>query len=369
MARFTTGGLNKSYRQERRLFKKPSHYVVLVIAVALLILLPQIMTTRSIFGIPLTDAQLLGIGQSQINLVLISIMGAVALNLLVGYTGLISLGHAAFFAVGAAAAGYFGVQLHLPFLLVLLLAGVAGAVVGLLIGLPSLRLKGLYLMLATLALHFVVLYLFLQYQLKFFTPAGISYLPPSIGPININSDGAWYWLLLIFAALLLFGLRNFMRTRQGRSFIAVRDHDIAAASLGMNVPMVRLRAFAVSSFIVAVVGALFAYNIGNVADGSFTLDFVIGYFAMIIIGGMGSTTGAVFGAILWVLLPQVLQTASVQVSPDTPFIGPILSTYQGQIVSIILGILIILILRFKPGGLNGYWQALKGMVQQWPYRK
>jgi len=368
MSRPGFGRIVTSYRQERRLLRTPGRIVVLVIALAFVFLLPMVLLQHSLFGIPISDSQLLGIGLPQVNLTLIAIMGAISLNLLVGYTGLISLGHAAFFAVGAFAAGFLGTQLQLPFPLVLLGAGVAGAIVGLLIGLPSLRLQGLYLMLATLALHFVVIFVFLQYQIGNFSPAGIPYLSPEIGPLIIDDDQKWYVLLLIAAVLLLLGVRNLLRTRQGRSFIAVRDHEIAAASMGINVPRVRLTSFALSSFVVSVVGALYAYYLGNIGEGSFTLNFVIGYFAMIIIGGMGSMAGPVFGAILWSMLPQVIQTIAKQVPASTPFFGQVLNAYQGFVVLVIVAILLLVILRFRPGGLNDYWQTLKGGVTKWPYR-
>jgi branched-chain amino acid transport system permease protein len=368
MSRPTLGRISTSYRAERRLFRRPVHVVAFVVGAIVIVALPIVLQDRAIFGIPLSDTQLLGIGLPQVNLTLIAILGAIALNLLVGYTGLVSLGHAAFFAVGAAVAGFLGTQHNVPFPLVILAAGIAGAIVGFLIGLPSLRLQGLYLMLATLALHFVVIFLFMEYQISNFSPAGIPYTYPTIGSLTIDTDQKWYVLLVIAAVLLLFAVRNLLRSRQGRALVAVRDHEVAAASMGISVPRMRLTAFAVSSFIVSVIGALYAYYLGNIGEATFGLNFVIGYFAMIIIGGMGSMAGPIFGAILWSLLPQIIQTAAKQVPADTPVIGTILSLYQGYVVSVILGILILLILRFKPGGLNDYWNSLKGMVAQWPYR-
>jgi branched-chain amino acid transport system permease protein len=359
--------MRTSYRQERRLLCNRWRIGYAVVLVAVLLYLPTVLTDRAILGYGLTDTQLLGIGLTQVNLALIAIMGAVALNLLVGSTGLVSLGHAAFFAVGALMAGVLGTQWGLPFPLTLLGAGVAGAVAGAVVGLPSLRLRGLYLMLATLALHFIVLYVFLRYMLAEFGPGGIPFDAPTIGPLTVDSDQRWYFLLLACAAATLLVTRNLLHMRQGRAFMAVRDHEIAAASLGMNVAMVRLKAFAVSSFVVSVVGALYAYELGSTTTSNYTLSLVIGYFAMILIGGMGSILGAVLGALLWQLLPQILDTLSGQIGPGTPVVGNLLDKYQEQTVALILGVLIILVLRFRPDGLNGLWLAAKRAVIRWPY--
>lgn len=357
-----------SYHHERRLITSPRQLVGLALAVVALVALPFVLQSRSLFGIPLTDAQLLGIGLPQINVMLIAIMGAIALNLLVGMTGLISLGQAAFFAVGAFSAALFGTQLGWPFLLVIVMAGLMGLAVGLLVGLPSLRLAGLYLMLATLALHFVVLFLFAQYQISFFSPAGIPFLPPDIFGWKLIGEVNWYWTLLVLVILLQFGVRALMSSRHGRSFIAVRDNEVAAAALGMNVARVRISSFALSSILVSILGALYAYYLGNIGESSFGLNFVIGYFAMILIGGMGSVSGPVFGAIVWAMLPQLLSSIAKQVPPSTPVIGQALTAYQGYTVLVVVGIVILLLLRFEPGGVNAYWQKLKGVFLTWPYR-
>ncbi len=365
---FSATRMDTSYRQERRLLRRPASLVWIVIGAIVLIGVPSVLQQRRLFGAPLSEIALLGIGLPQVNLALIAILGAIALNLLVGYTGLISLGHAAFFAVGAFSAGLFGTQLGLPFPLVLVLAGGVGLVVGLLVGLPSLRLQGLYLMLATLALHFVVIFLFTQYQIQNFSPAGIPFAPPSVGGFAFDTDEKWYWLLLVAVVLLTLGVRNLLRSRHGRAFVAVRDHEIAAASMGIKVSRVRLTSFALSSFLVSVIGALYAYYLGNIGESSFGLNFVIGYFAMILIGGLGSLAGPIFGALLWSLLPQVLQTIAKEVPSDTPLIGRMLTSYQGQMILVILGIVILLILRFQPGGLDALWQTVKGVFSKWPYR-
>lgn len=359
--------MRTSYRQDMRLLGNRARVVWAVVLVAVVLYLPTVLEDRMIFGYVLSDAQTLGIGLPQMNFALIAIIAAVALNVLVGYTGLLSMGHAAFFAIGAMTAAILDVQHGAPFEVVVLGAGVAGALVGAFFGLPSLRLRGLYLLLSTLALHFIAAYIFLQYQTKNYGPAGISFEAPSMLGYVLDEDRKWFFFLVVMAALTLLICRNLFSMREGRSFVALRDHDVAAGSLGIFVGGQRIKAFAFTSFIVSAAGALYAYYLGTVSSDVYTLDFVINYFAIIIIGGMGSLTGAVLGALLWQLLPQVLETMSNEVDPTTPVVGDLLGQYQGQTVSLILGVLVILILLFKPVGLNGIWLGIKRGVTRWPY--
>ena len=330
--------------------------------VALLWIVPQVLDDRLFVNYYFSNNQLLGISLTQVNLALVAVLGALALNLLVGTTGLVSLGHAAFFAVGTAAAALGGLEWGLPFPLTLLFAGLVGAAVGVLVGLPSLRLQGLYLMLATLALHYIAIYLFQKYQLSHFSPSGISFDTPSFFGWMVDTDSRWYWVLVVIVALTIVGIEGVKRSRTGRALIASRDHEVAAASVGMNVSRVRLTSFATSAFIVSVAGAAYAYLLGHVTSSGFGLSLVIGYFAMIILGGMGSTLGAVLGALVWTLFPAVLQTLTSGVDPATPVVGEAFTTYQSQAVSVIMGIAIILMLRFRPDGLAGLWTAFSGFV-------
>jgi branched-chain amino acid transport system permease protein len=359
--------MHTTYKQEMRLFSARSRIGWALLLVAVLLYLPTVLQDRAIFGFGLTDTQLLGVGLPQVNFALIAIMAAVALNLLVGYTGLLSLGHAAFFSVGAITSAVLGVKHNVPFPLVILGSGLVGAAVGAFVGLPSLRLRGLYLLLSTLALHFIALYVFLTYQTHNFGPAGITYNSPTLFGWAINDDHRWYYLLVVLAAVILLLCRNLLAMREGRSLVAVRDHDIAAGSLGIHVGKQRIKAFALTSFITSAVGALYVYYLGNTTSDAYSLEFVINYFAIIIIGGLGSLTGSVLGALLWTLLPQVLQTLAGSVSPDTFVVGNLLTNYQGQTVALLLGLFIILIMMFKPGGLNGIWLGVKRGVTRWPY--
>lgn len=309
----------------------------------------------------------LGIGTANLNFSLIAVIGAVALNLLVGYTGLLSMGHAAFLALGAFGAGLLAVQHGVPFWITVLACGAMGGVVGVIVGLPSLRLRGLYLLLSTLALHFIGLYLFLEYQLHNFGPAGIEYPYPTLGPWTFNDDIHWYYLLLVVTIAVILFVRSLLRSREGRAFVAMRDSDVAAGAVGINVPVVKLKAFATSSIIVSIAGVLYAYYLSNASQDTYTLDLVIGYYAMIIIGGLGSLNGAVLGAFLYTCLPAVLTQLSSDVGPNAPVIGSLLANHSGDVNSIVFGLIILILLVVRPAGLASLWQSVSGAVKRWPY--
>lgn len=361
-----SGNFVTSYRAEQRLVRtNVSRFWWVVLALGLLYL-PFVFQNRELLGVSLTNTQLLGMSLTQINFSLIAILGAVGLNLLIGYAGQISMGNAAFFAIGAIGAAVTGVQWGWPFPLVLLSAGLLGAVSGTIVGLPSLRLRGLYLLMATLGLHFLANYAFLRYQNAFFGPVGISFPSPSLFGLVLENNIRWYFTLLGIVALGMLGTKNLLRSREGRAFVSVRDQDIAAASAGINVAATKLRAFAYSSFLVSVAGALYVYYLTNAQQEIFTLTLAIQFIAMIIIGGLGSMPGAVFGALLWQLLPQVIRTFSQPLS-QIPVVGPPLAENSPQLNNIILGVVIMLVLILKPDGLNGMWVSVQRFFKQWPY--
>jgi branched-chain amino acid transport system permease protein len=298
---------------------------------------------------------------------LVAITGAVALNLLTGYTGQISLGNAAFLAIGALAAHVFGMRFHLPFVLVVPLALVTGLVVGAVVGLPSLRVRGLYLLLATMALHFIVNYVFLQYQLAAAGVSGLQFPHPNVAGFVLKADRQWYYLFLAAAVGTCLFVKNLTRHAEGRALVAVRDQDVAAMILGVNVARSKVVAFAVSSGIICALGALLAYWQGNVTNENFPLSLAIDYTVMIIIGGLGSVTGAILGAFFVTLLPTVIQQF-VQGAANTL---PALSAFTGAkgaiFNTIVYGLLIILFLILKPAGLAGIWADIKRFFTRWPY--
>jgi branched-chain amino acid transport system permease protein len=340
---------------------KPVNWLWLVFWAAILAYLPVVLTERALFGIPLTNTQLLNLGQTQINLMLISMLGALSLNYLTGCAGLISIGHAAFFATGAMAAAIFDNQLGLPFPLVLLAAALAGT----LAGLPSLRVRGLYFVLSTLAVHYVVTYVFLEYQFKYFDVVGIPYATPRIGAFEINTPVRWYALLLPLVIVVYLGLKASLKSREGRAMLAMRDHELAATAMGVDVRILRLKAFGLSSAIASVAGALFAYYLSNVTSEAFNINFAIQFIAMIIIGGMGSLPGSLVGAAIWLLLPSIIGGLSPDSSYENAFLSKLLVENRAQLVQLIFSLLVIVFLIFAPGGVAGLSTSLKNRWSAW----
>ena len=246
-----------------------------LVAVAALVYLPTLLTERQIFGYALSNMQLLNIGLSQVNLMLITMLGALSLNYLTGSAGLISIGHAAFYAVGAMSAAITGSQWGWPFPAVLVAAALSGALAGLLAGLPSLRVRGLYFVLSTFALHYIVVFIFMEYQFKFFDVVGVPYKAAELGIWALNTPMRWYFFLLPLVVVVYWLLHNSLRTREGRAMQAMRDHELAATANGIDVRILRLKAFAFSSSIAAVGGALYAYYLTNVTSEFFGIQFAV----------------------------------------------------------------------------------------------
>ena len=334
-------------------------WLVWALFLAFLLYLPVVLNDRAAFGVRLSNMQLLNLGLTQINLMLIAMLGALSLNYLTGCAGLISIGHAAFYATGAMTAAITGSQWGWPFPLVLLSAAAMGAVVGLLAGLPSLRVRGLYFVLSTLAVHYVVVYVFLEYQFRFFDVVGVPYQPVTLGPLEINTPVRWYFFLLPLVALVYLGLRNSLRTREGRLLLAMRDHELAATAMGADVRILRLKAFGLSSAIAAMAGALYAYLLSNVNSEAFNIGFAIQFIAMIIIGGMGSLPGALVGAALWLLLPSVITGFASQAAGSEGLVKLLLVDHKAQLVQLIFGVLVIVLLIFAPTGLAGLGRRLR----------
>lgn len=364
-----SGTYQTSYRADARLIQTNWLRAWVLVFALFVIYLPFVLKQKSLFGIGLTPQMLLGMSVSRVDFALIAIVGAIGLNLLTGYTGLISIGNAAFYAIGAIGASVAGNQLHLPFPLAVLTGGLAGAAVGVVVGLPSLRVRGLYLLLTTMGLHFITLYVFLRYQHRVFGAAsgGVPFPDAWVGPWHLKNDIDWYFTLVVVVAVVLLAAKNIVRTRAGRALVAVRDQDIAAGAVGINVGRTKVQAFVLSSFIVSSAGAIFAYYLGSAGPETFSLGFAIQFIAMVIIGGLGTLLGAVLGALLWTLLPQVLNVVTQSLDPATPIAGPILAQHQPEVADLLLGVIIIVMLIWKPDGLAGIWISIRRYFRQWPF--
>lgn len=333
---------------------------ILWLAIAgLLIWLPFVLQNRSVFGVRLSNMQLLNLGLAQVNLTLISVIGAVSLNYLTGCAGLVSIGHAAFFALGAMAAAAAGMHLGLPFELSLIAAVLAGAIAGAIAGLPSLRVRGLYFVLSTMALHFIMQFVFAEYQYAFHDVVGVAMGEARFLGVDLDSNIRWYFFLLPVVVLTCWMLSNSLRHREGRALLAMRDNELAATAMGIDVRILRLKAFAYSSAFASLAGALQAYFLTNVAAEMYSLHFAIQFIAMIIVGGMGSIRGSVAGALAWLLLPSILMGLALELrgGGQGGFAGYVVD-HRPQIVNLIFGLLVALLLIFAPGGIASAWRKL-----------
>jgi branched-chain amino acid transport system permease protein len=290
-----------------------------------------------------------------VNRIGIFIIAAMGLNILTGYTGLISLGNAAFMAIGAYSASWLAMHTGLGFLASIPLAGLITAGLGMLVGIPSLRLRGLYLAMATLAAHFIVEFLIVHWEKVTGGVSGISVPLPTIAGIAIDSDRKVYYLILPVTVLAVLFAANLFRTRAGRAFIAIRDQEMSAAVMGINVFKYKLLSFALSSFYAGVAGALLACQAKIITPENFPITIAIDCLAMIIIGGLGSISGSIFGAAFLTILPEILRISTTTLSGTFPDLVGKLAALK----DLIFGVLIICFLIFEPHGLAAVWQRIK----------
>jgi len=294
---------------------------------------------------------------------LIAVIGAVGLNLLTGTTGLISLGQAGFLAVGAYTNAILLTDYHMPVWVGLPAAGIAGALVSIVVGIPSLRLKGLYLAITTLAFAFIINHIILYAEGMTHGPNGVFVTGAKLFGFGLQRGPALYYLTLTLAIATIFAALNILRTRVGRAWIAIRDHDIAARVMGIDLVRYKLLAFVVSSFIVAVAGALLSLQIRFVNIDVFALILSIEALAIIILGGLGSVAGAVLGAVFLSYLPEAIRLVlSAVIDPASP----LYANYVYEIRGIANGFVIVLFLRFKPDGLIGFWRDARKYWSNWP---
>lgn len=298
------------------------------------------------------------------NQVLLACVGSIALMLLTGYAGQISLGHAGLIAAGAFTTGILVRELAAPIWVTLPASAATGAALGLIFGLPSLRLRGLYLAVSTLALHFIVIYLGGEYETKRGFSTGVVIDPPTVWGWELVDPRAWYLVLFGIAAATILLSLNLLRSRTGRAWRAIHGREAVAGALGISIHRAKLSAFVWSSTLTAIAGCLFAYYRGFVSAEAFSLFLSIQYVAMIIVGGMGSVLGAVLGAVFVVLFPYVIEAAM-----KITALGEHLSSYVFAVNYGAFGLVMILFLVFEPQGLVGIWQRVQNWLLLWPFRQ
>jgi branched-chain amino acid transport system permease protein len=295
--------------------------------------------------------------------VFLACVGSLSLMLLTGYAGQISLGHAGLIAAGAFTVGILFRETNAPFWITLPAAALVGALLGIIFGLPSLRLRGLYLAVSTLALHFVVIYLGGEYESRRGFSTGIVIDPPSLGSISITDNRVWYFILLVAAVVSLLLCANLLRARTGRAWRAIRSRETVAEALGIGIAGYKLLAFVISSAITAVAGALFAYYRGFVSVEAFSLFLTVQYLAMVIIGGMGSLLGALLGAAFVTLFPYLIESGLLALPGAQSYASDLFAVNYSA-----FGLVMILFLILEPLGLVGIWHRVQSYFLLWPFK-
>ena len=359
--------LKTSYEQDLRLFRdavQRNWYIALGLA---LLVLPALVPTYLV----------------DISLVFIYGLCGVSLMVLAGYTGLVSLGHAAFLGIGAYAHVYFVQDLGLPWVISVALAAAVTAGAGVLVGLPALRMTGVYLSIATLAFALIIQEVLTRWERVTHGLKGRPVDKPVIFGVSLAHDAAFYFLCL---AALIGGLwltANLLRAPTGRAWVAIRDSEIAAQSMGVNRARYKTLAFAYSAALMGVAGALFAHKVGFLAPDIFSVLLSIQFLLMVVVGGLGSLHGAVFGAVFVALLPVVISQARDSVPA---WIGSVVSVLgagagtaafrttdrlvkQPGLEPGIFGVILVLFILFEPLGIYGRWVKLKVYFSTFPLYK
>lgn len=337
-----------TYEQDMALRKTPAQRIRLAILIVLLLAFP-FFANRYFLNLA--------------NQVGIAVIGAIGLNILVGYTGQISLGQGGFMAVGAYTAGILTARYGVPWWASIPVAALFTALIGTIFGTPSLRLKGLYLAIATLAAQVIILWVVTHWKAVTGGVEALVVPTPKLFGIKMNTDFNFYWVIWGVAVLVTILTVNLFRTHYGRAFIAIRDQDIAASVMGIDLFKYKLLAFAISSFVVGLAGALLAHYRTIVNWERFTIDVSVTYLAMIIIGGLGSVTGSYLGAAFMTLLPALITNFGRFLKAYFPAIEGLIPFVQLGI----FGLVIILFLIFEPEGLNKIWKDIKDYFRLWPF--
>lgn len=298
-----------------------------------------------------------------LNLALINLISALGLNILVGFTGLLSLGHAAFVGVGAYCSALCITKLGIPFLPSILFAGVLAAVVGVIVGVPSLRIKGFYLMVATLAFQFIIDYAIIHWESLTRGIRGVELPTPTLLGLPLQKQVHYFYFCFLVAMLFTWGGKNLFRSKIGRAFVAIRDNDVSAEIIGVPVFGYKLLSFAIASFYAGIGGALFAGLQRAAMPGDFTFFHSVMFLAMVLVGGLGSILGTVFGVLFVTLIPFGLDYL---VSWLARIYDPNITILLGPAKELAFGLLIVLFIIFEPVGLVGIWMRIRDYFRIWP---
>jgi branched-chain amino acid transport system permease protein len=355
-----TGNFFTTYKEEQRIFFTHLDRIALIVLLAALYLWPQVIKV---------DNKMMLVTDN----ILIAVVAIIGLNLVTGFAGLISIGHAAFVGVGAYTLAGFSrvigdshIMLTHAWPLMIILSGCMGAIFGAIVGLPALRLKHLYLAIATLSFQMIF-----QWTINFMSffnqgqtiPVGrVHWITGQVS--RADHYMFWYYTLVTIVIICGFAVRNLLRTRYGRCLIAVRDNDRAADAMGMHPGLTKVYAFALSGFFAGMAGALHCYLYRGAGIESFTLHKSITYLAMAIVGGLGTLTGSFFG-------PAAINILELQVERLSEWSSTFLPATMNLATALkplAFGLVIVLFLMFEPRGIANWWRICRSYLKLWPFR-
>lgn len=344
--RLPSGTFAQSYDQDMALVRTRARWVFMAILMVFLFTIPQWASNST-----LTLATLMGI-------TVISVHG---LNILTGNCGLVSLGHSAFMMVGGYAMAILCSKVGLPFAVALPISGLIAGMVGIIFGLPSLRIKGFYLIMSTVAAYFIIHWLILQFRGWTGGTEGLAVPPAELFGLSLEGKSAFFYLVIALAVLATIVAKNILRTRSGRAFVAIRDNDLAAEVMGVNLWTYKLQAFFIGCVFAGIGGALSVeyFSFANVEQ--FPFFDSVWFLGMLIIGGMGSVSGVIYG----VVAIKLLQQLAIKLGP---MLADVLNPQAAVALALILpSLAIILFLIFAPRGISHILERLKNYYQLWPF--
>ncbi len=344
--RLPSGTYAQSYAQDVAMVRTKSHWIFLAVLMVFLFTIPQWASNST-----LALATIMGI----------TVISAHGLNILTGNCGMVSLGHSGFMMVGGYTLAILCRTLELPFWVALPLAGLLAGIVGLIFGLPSLRIKGFYLIMATVAAYFIIHWLVLQFRSITGGTEGIPVPSPDLFGLSIADKTVYYYVVMVLTVIATVVAKNILRTRAGRAFVAIRDNDLAAEVMGVSLFSYRLQAFFIGCVFAGLAGGLSVQYYGFANVEQFPFFDSVWLLGMLIIGGMGSVSGVIYG----VVAIKLLQQLAVKIGP---FLADVLNPQSAVGLSLILpGLAIILFLIFAPRGISHMWDRVRNYYQAWPY--
>jgi branched-chain amino acid transport system permease protein len=343
------GTRNYNYPEDMATVRTGTQWTMLIVFMALLFTAPFFLNNYWV---------------SVINIIGVTLIAAVGLNILVGYCGQLSIGHAGFIAVGAYTSAILTSRFEMPFIVGLIGAGVMSGLVGIIFGLPSIRVKGFYLAITTIAAQFIIIWVINHWGLTGGF-GGITVPYASLFGYEFRSQSSQFYLIIGIAVICVFLAKNFARTKVGRAFVAVRDNDLAAEVMGVNLLYYKLLAFFIGCFFAGIAGSLYAHYTGTLNAEQFSFTESILYIGMIIIGGLGTNLGPILGVVFIRVLQRLLSGELVPFLEKTFTMFP--AGFASGLSPMLFGLVIVLFLILEPRGLAHRWNLFKAAYRLWPF--